>query len=148
MVPDRPAKEEETSGAELNRLDNQRTMYLAMNRNKDKWSQGVTRQSNALDLESGVFTLSEPRKIAESLKRSAEQSNRRKATPYQSAMSMLNFYINRAGSNLPQDRRLALEKAKVELQRLFATSEKSGGRPVRRRSRAQSRVARGRAGSN
>jgi Protein of unknown function (DUF3175) len=118
-----------------------------MKRNKEKWSQGVTRQSNALDLKSGVFTLSEPRKIAESLKRSAEQSNRRRGTPYQSAMSMLNFYINRAGSNLSQDRRFALERAKVELQRLFATHKRSGGRPVRS-SKSHSRVARGRARSS
>ncbi len=84
-----------------------------------KWSQRVTESSNALDLEGGVFTLEDPREIAESLKRSAEQSTRRKGSAYQSAMSMLNFYINRAGKNLPDERRLVLEQAKVELRKLF-----------------------------
>ena len=67
---------------------------------KKYWSAGITRNSNALDLESGVFTWKNPKKIALSLKHSAEISKRRKAPPYQSAMSMLNFYINRAGKNL------------------------------------------------
>jgi hypothetical protein len=84
-----------------------------------KWSQAVTTGSNALDLEPGVFTLREPRRIALSLKRSAEASDRRKGTPYQSAMSMLNFYINRAGKGLPEERKQALEQAKVELRRLY-----------------------------
>ena len=87
-----------------------------------KWSKKVTENSNALDLEKGVFTFKDPKKIAESLKRSAEQSERRKGTPYQSAMSMLNFYINRAGKNLPDERREILEQAKVELKKLFAKS--------------------------
>ena len=83
-----------------------------------RWSQGVTEHSNALDLEKGVFTLSDPKRIAASLKRSAEASHRRKADPYRSAMSMLVFYINRAGKSLSQaDRRL--EKAKDELRKLF-----------------------------
>jgi len=72
---------------------------------KSRWLKRVTEGSNALDLESGVFTLDDPRAIAESLKRSAERSWRRKTTPFQSAMSMLTFYINRAGRSLPQDRR-------------------------------------------
>ncbi len=84
-----------------------------------KWSHQVTKKSNALDLESSVFTWSDPKKIAVSLKRSAEASTRRKAGPYQSAMSMLNFYINRAGKNLPAERRRILEQAKQELRRLF-----------------------------
>lgn len=84
-----------------------------------KWSAEVTKHSNALDLENGVFIWSDPRKIAESLKRSAEKSKRRKAAPYQSAISMLNFYINRAGSNLPTERKKILEQAKVELRLLF-----------------------------
>lgn len=84
-----------------------------------KWSKKVTEESNALDLEEGVFTFKEPIEIAQSLKRSAEQSKRRKGTPYQSAMSMLNFYINRAGKNLPSERRTILEQAKVELRKLF-----------------------------
>jgi hypothetical protein len=83
------------------------------------WSDAVTRRSNALDLEAGVFTWSDPAEIAQSLKRSAEVSTRRKGTPYQSAMSMLNFFINRAGRNLPDRRRRVLEQAKGELRKLF-----------------------------
>lgn len=74
----------------------------------------------ALDLEEGVFTWNNPKKIAASLKRSAEVSLRRKAPPFQSAMSMLNFYINRAGSNLKPERKKILEQAKLELRRLFS----------------------------
>ncbi len=84
-----------------------------------QWSKKVTEESNALDLEEGVFTFKEPIEIAQSLKRSAERSKRRKGTPYQSAMSMLNFYINRSGKNLPSERRTILEQAKVELKKLF-----------------------------
>jgi Protein of unknown function (DUF3175) len=83
------------------------------------WSADVTRHSNALDLESNVFKSPSPRRIASSLKRSAESSNRRKGTPYQSAMSMLNFYINRAGRSLPPHRKAILEKAKGELRHVF-----------------------------
>jgi hypothetical protein len=79
----------------------------------------VTRNSNALDLNAGVFTLKDPRRIALSLKRSAEASKRRKGTPYQSAMSMLTFYINRAGDGLPKERRRVLERAKDELRKCF-----------------------------
>ena len=84
-----------------------------------KWSQRVTEDSNALDLEPGVFTYDDPRQIAESLKRSAEHSRRRKADPFRSAMSMLTFYINRAGSKLPTAQRNRLEEAKDELRNLF-----------------------------
>lgn len=84
-----------------------------------RWSHEVTVKSNALDLESDVFTKDSPRAIAESLKRSAEQSTRRKSSAYRSAMSMLTFYINRAGKNLPQDRKDLLEKAKDELRALY-----------------------------
>jgi len=84
-----------------------------------RWSQRVTETSNALDLESGVFTFSSPRRIAASLKRSAESSARRKTSPFQSAMSMLNFYMNRAGRTLPQRQRRVLTQAKDELRRLF-----------------------------
>ena len=87
-----------------------------------KWSQHVTEHSNALDLERGVFTLDDPAAIAQSLRRSAERSNRRKGTPLQSAMSMLNFYINRAGANVPQERRRILEAAKDELRKAFGRS--------------------------
>lgn len=84
-----------------------------------RWSQRVTRESDALDLEQGVFTLTSPKQIAASLKRSAEQSSRRKASPYRSALSMLTFYINRAGKNLPRTQRTRLERAKIELKRAF-----------------------------
>ena len=84
-----------------------------------RWSQRVTETSNALDLERKVFTLRSGRAIAASLKRSAERSGRRKTTPYQSAMSMLNFYINRAGRQLPASRRRVLQNAKRELRRAF-----------------------------
>jgi hypothetical protein len=83
------------------------------------WSGEVTRRSNALDLEPEVFTWNDPEKIALSLKRSAESSLRRKALPFQSAMSMLNFYINRSGKNLPPDRKEILTRAKEELRKAF-----------------------------
>ena len=83
------------------------------------WSARVTRESNALDLEAGVFALDDPLEIACSRKRSAEASTRRKSAPFRSAMSMLTFYINRAGSSLSAERRAVLEKAKDELRRAF-----------------------------
>lgn len=85
----------------------------------NRWSGKVTRASAALDLEEGVFTWQDPKRIAQSLARSAEESTRRKAPPFRSAMSMLVFYINRAGKNLDPDQRLVLEQAKVELRRLY-----------------------------
>jgi hypothetical protein len=85
----------------------------------DKWSGRVTRESNALDLEEGVFTWKDPRRIAASLKRSAEASRRRKSPPFRSAMSMLVFYINRAGKSLDPQQRAVLEAAKVELRKLY-----------------------------
>jgi Protein of unknown function (DUF3175) len=84
-----------------------------------RWSHDVTVKSDALDLEPNVFTKESPRAIAQSLKRSAEHSTRRKSDPYRSAMSMLTFYINRAGKNLPKERKDRLEKAKDELRSLF-----------------------------
>lgn len=84
-----------------------------------KWSGEVTNKSIALDLEEGVFTWDSPKKIAKSLKKSADESTRRKAKPFQSAMSMLNFYINRAGKNLSPDRKKILEESKKELRELF-----------------------------
>ncbi|MBR1134118.1 DUF3175 domain-containing protein [Bradyrhizobium iriomotense] len=84
-----------------------------------RWSQRVTKESDALDLKRGVFKLTSPRKIAASLKRSAEHSSRRKTGAYCSALSMLTFYINRAGKTLPKTQRTRLEKAKVELKRAF-----------------------------
>jgi putative cell wall-binding protein len=83
------------------------------------WSRQVTQTSNALDLEQGVFTWSDPRQIAQSLSRSAEASKRRKADPYRSAMSMLVFYINRAGRKLDRRQRQVLEQAKQELRVLY-----------------------------
>ena len=84
-----------------------------------KWSQHVTETSDALDLAHDVFTLTDPGKIARSLKRSAEHSDRRKSDPYRSAMSMITFYINRAGANLAAPQRKHLEDAKDELRALF-----------------------------
>jgi hypothetical protein len=86
---------------------------------KKYWSGYVTKHSIALDLKEGVFTWDDPQKIAASLKNSAENSVRRKAGPFQSAMSMLNFYINRAGKNLSTERKKILEQTKVELRKLF-----------------------------
>ncbi len=84
-----------------------------------RWSARVTRESNALDLEEGVFTWDDPARIAQSLKRSADSSARRKAEPFQSAMSMLNFYINRADKNLDPEQKRILEQAKDELRALY-----------------------------
>ncbi len=84
-----------------------------------RWSQGVTQRSDALDLRAGVFKLHDPKEIAASLKRSAQASKRRKADPFRSALSMLTFYINRAGKNLPASRRRTLMRAKDELRRQF-----------------------------
>jgi hypothetical protein len=91
----------------------------AKKRKTRKWSGRVTRESDALDLKKGVFKLNDPKKIAASLKRSAEHSHRRKADPYRSALSMLTFYINRAGKNLPASRKKKLNDAKDELKKLF-----------------------------
>jgi len=84
-----------------------------------RWSQRVTRESDALDLKRGVFTLTDPKKIAAALKRSAEHSSRRKSGAYRSALSMLTFYINRAGKTLPKTQRDRLERAKAELKHQF-----------------------------
>ena len=84
-----------------------------------RWSQRVTQQSDALDLKRGVFTLRDPKRIAASLKRSAERSSRRKAGAYRSALSMLTFYVNRAGKTFPKTQRDRLQRAKAELKRQF-----------------------------
>lgn len=89
-----------------------------------KWSADVTEHSDAMDLEDHVFEQDDPAKIAQSLKHSAEHSKRRKTGPFQSAMSMLNFYINRAGKNLPKERQKVLENAKDELRKAFGREEK------------------------
>jgi hypothetical protein len=86
---------------------------------KRRWSGAVNRQSDALDLEKSIFKAGSPIRIAQSLKRSAERSTRRKGSPYQSAMSMLNFYINRAGVNLSERRKTVLERAKDALRKSF-----------------------------
>ena len=87
-----------------------------------RWSQRVTKHSNALDLERGVFRGTDPVRMARSLKRSAERSHRRKSDPYRSAMSMLTFYINRAGRKLPKRRLAVLQRAKKELRSQFRRS--------------------------
>lgn len=99
----------------------------------ERWSQRVTQGSSALDLAPGVFTWDDPLAIARSLKASAEASQRRKATPFRSAMSMLNFYVNRAGSQLPADRRACLDAAKDELRVLFGRARKGSRTPGRRK---------------
>jgi hypothetical protein len=90
-----------------------------------RWSRHVTQTSHALDLDEGVFTLDDPRAIARSLKRSADDSRQRKSGPFRSAMSMLTFHINRAGDNLPARRRAKLEQAKDELRALYGRPRKS-----------------------
>jgi len=93
-----------------------------------RWSQHVTETSDALSLEPDVFTLDDPAAIARSLKDSAEESTRRKAGPFRSAMSMLTFYINRAGKNLPEQRKRILEKAKDELRRLYGRTARNASK--------------------
>ena len=94
-------------------------MATTHHQTKKKWSADVTEHSDALDLESNIFESKDPKHIAESLKKSAEQSHRRKSAPYRSAMSMLTFYINRAGKNLEASQKEVLEKAKDELRKLY-----------------------------
>jgi hypothetical protein len=93
-----------------------------------KWSQHVTETSDALDLKADIFKLDDPKKIAASLKRSAERSHRRKSAPYRSAMSMLTFYVNRAGANLSANRRRILDRAKDELRKVFGKTTSAGSR--------------------
>lgn len=97
-----------------------------MPKTRKRWSQHVTESSHALDLEEGVFSLEDPQAIARSLRRSAERSRRRKTDPFRSAMSMLTFYINRAGKSLPQRRREILEQAKDELRDQFQRPRRAG----------------------
>jgi hypothetical protein len=92
---------------------------------KKKWSQDVTENSDAMDLKDGVFKSTDPKKIADSLKHSAEESHRRKSNPFRSAMSMLNFYINRAGHQLSKRQKATLEKAKDELRKDFDRAPKA-----------------------
>lgn len=95
-----------------------------------KWSAGVTQRSDAMDLEAGVFKKRSARQIALSLKRSVERSSRRKSPPFQSAMSMLNFEINRAGKNLSAQRRKVLNQAKMELRKVFHREPDRSGTAV------------------
>ena len=106
------------------RRKNRSVSHKGGGRSKRYWSATVMQKSNALDLKGGVFRMSSPRKIALSLKRSSEQSKRRKGTPYQSAMSMLNFYINRAGKTLSPARKRLLQRAKPELRKVFGREKK------------------------
>jgi hypothetical protein len=97
----------------------------ARKRSPRKWSKKVNETSNAMDLKKGVFTSGSPKKIAASVKRSAEKSKRKKAGPFQSAMSMLNFYQNRGGKNLSAGKKKQLIKAKEELRKLFGKDKKA-----------------------
>lgn len=97
-------------------------MTSRKSQNSGNWSAKVTQTSDALDLEPGVFTWADPKRIASSLSRSAESSTRRKASPFQSAMSMLVFYINRAGNNLDAKQKQVLQQAKEELRRIYGRS--------------------------
>jgi hypothetical protein len=106
------------------RADKSEGIPMQRKSSKRKWSQDVTEKSDAMDLKDGVFRQRSARTIAHSLKRSAEQSHRRKASPFQSAMSMLNFYINRAGSQLSKSRRATLDRAKNELRKDFGREPK------------------------
>ena len=124
-------------------------------RKSKRWSQRVTESSNALDLESRVFSKDDPRSIALSLKRSALGSKRRKSDPYRSAMSMLTFYINRAGKQLSKKRRATLEAAKDELRQLFGRAPQearstrgapSGRKPARPTAKGQAARSRQRGG--
>lgn len=96
-----------------------KTKARATLKSKKYWSAGVNQRSDALDLQGGVFTWNDPKRIARSLRRSAEESSRRKGTPFQSAMSMLNFYVNRGGRNLAASQKMTLERAKQELRKLY-----------------------------
>jgi hypothetical protein len=111
----------------------------AKKRASRKWSARVTQTSDALTLDQGVFTRGDPKSIARSLKRSADRSKRRKSTPFQSAMSMLTFYVNRAGKDLPARQKQKLIRAKDELRALYGRPAsgrvKKGGRPSRKRAR-------------
>jgi hypothetical protein len=111
--------------ANTERKTTARKSHKSTTRKTRRWSGRVTRESDALDLRHGVFKLDSPKKIAASLKRSAEHSHRRKADPYRSALSMLTFYINRGGRNLSARRKRILEAAKPELRKLFGKPAKS-----------------------
>ena len=97
---------------------------MAKSHSTKKWSANVTEHSNALDLQENIFESKDPKKIARSLKHSAEESHRKKSSPYRSAMSMLTFYINRAGKNLNDKQKIVLNDAKNELRKEFGRETK------------------------
>src|SRR5438270_4242985 len=105
-----------------------------------RWSARVMRTSDALDLEHGVFTKRSPRAIARSLKRSAEHSRRRKSAPFRSAMSMLNFHINRGGKGLSKSQRVVLERAKRELRKLYGRDSAGPRRSHARKTHGRARA--------
>ena len=115
----KPATRKTTGSARVRTASAARSKSAANRKTPKRWSQRVTRESDALDLQQGVFKLTSPKKIAASLKRSAEHSSRRKAGAYRSALSMLTFYINRAGKTLPKTQRDRLQRAKTELKHQF-----------------------------
>ncbi len=115
----KPVARKNTGSARVRKANSARRKSAAKRKSPKRWSQRVTRESDALDLRQGVFKLTSPKKIAASLKRSAERSSRRRAGAYRSALSMLTFYINRAGKTLPETQRERLERAKGELRRQF-----------------------------
>ena len=122
MTSRKTVRRHATAGKARRRKPARRKSRRALNQTSKAtrtWSGRVTRESHALDLEGGVFTWKDPKRIATSLMRSAEESDRRKAEPYRSALSMLIFYVNRAGRNLTASRRRTLEQAKVELRKQF-----------------------------
>jgi hypothetical protein len=114
----------EKSSTRAKRTTSKRKTAGRKTRSTRKWSRKVNETSNALDLQQGVFKGNDPKKIAQSLKRSAGHSRRRKSSPFRSAMSMLNFYINRGGHNLSASRKKVLERAKNELRRAFGREGK------------------------
>jgi hypothetical protein len=118
-----PAKRKRTAASPARKTPARKKSHAKTGK---RWSQQVTETSNAMDLEDGVFTQKDPKKIALSLKRSAERSKRRKSEPYRSAMSMLTFYMNRAGKDLPAAQRMRLETAKDELRRAFGKEPELG----------------------
>ena len=119
----KPAARKTTGSATVRTASTARSKSAANRKAPKRWSQRVTRESDALDLQQGVFKLTSPKKIAASLKRSAEHSSRRKAGAYRSALSMLTFYINRAGKTLPKTQRDRLQRAKAELKHQFGRDE-------------------------
>jgi len=115
----KPVARKNTGSARVRKANSARRKSAAKRKSPKRWSQRVTRESDALDLRQGVFKLTSPKKIAASLKRSAERSSRRRAGAYRSALSMLTFYINRAGKTLPKTQRDRLQRAKTELKHQF-----------------------------